>query len=183
MGATDDDQKIIDGYLHVRYTPPCVHTIGDSVAPIILTDLRSGSYILLNRNGTVKSPSKPQYKSEQGKATLEAVLKDSSLMKQVVARPACPGPDSEWLVSEPKFCSGLDGWPDRDAVDIGEPPIPKVGISRDDPTRGTCMGHGLRGTYCLLMGVGDRTCEDSENWNAFAGAETYSMRIGSRNHV
>ena len=82
MGATDSDQKIIDGYLQVRYTPPCerIPRPAEWVAPIILTDLRSGSYILLNRNGTVKTRSKPQYKLAQGKATLEAVLKDSSVM-------------------------------------------------------------------------------------------------------
>ena len=70
MGATDSDQKIIGEYLQVRYTPPCerIPRPAEWVAPIILTDLRSGSYILLNRNGTVKTRSKPQYKSEQGKA-------------------------------------------------------------------------------------------------------------------
>ncbi len=86
--AVDRDSKIIDGYLRVQYIP-CEPTGAAYVAPIILTDLRSGSFILLNRNGTVKSSGTPRYTSEEGKAALEAALKDDSMVKQIVARPNC----------------------------------------------------------------------------------------------
>ena len=81
--------KVIDGYLHARYLPPCeiVPRPAEWVASIILTDLRSGSIVYLNRDGTVKFT---DYQTEEGKATLEAALKDSSIMEQIVARPECP---------------------------------------------------------------------------------------------
>ena len=88
VDATDHNEKVIDGYLHVRYIP-CEPIPAAFVAPIILTDLRSGSVIFLNRNGTVKTSRTPRYSSEEGKAALEAVLNDSSIMEQVVARPTC----------------------------------------------------------------------------------------------
>ena len=84
--ARDHNEKVIDGYLHVQYIP-CEPTGAAYVAPIILTDLRSRSFILLNRNGTVKSSGTPRYTSEEVKAALEAALKDDSIVKQIVARP------------------------------------------------------------------------------------------------
>lgn len=84
--------KVIDGYLHVRYLPPCeiVPSPAEWVASIILTDLRSGSIVYLNSDGTVSSSAKPGYSSEEGKTALEAALEDSSVMEQIVARPECP---------------------------------------------------------------------------------------------
>ena len=80
---------MIDGYLHVRYLPPCeiVPSPAEWVAAIVLTDLRSGSIVYLNHDGTVKFT---DYKAEEGKVTLEAALEDSSVVEQVVARPECP---------------------------------------------------------------------------------------------
>ena len=87
-----EKEKVLDGNLHVRYLPPCeiVRSPALWVASIILTDLRSGSIVHLNRDGTLRENPKPYYKTEEGKATLESVLKDSSIMEQVVARPECP---------------------------------------------------------------------------------------------
>ena len=84
--------KVVDGYLHVRYLPPCeiVPSPAEWVAPIILTDLRYGSILHLNGDGTVKVSPEPRYASEEAKAALEAVLKDDSVVKQIVARPECP---------------------------------------------------------------------------------------------
>ena len=81
--------KVIDGYLNVRYLPPCeiVRSPAEWVAPIILTDLHSRSIAYLNRDGTVKFT---DYKTEEGKAALEAALKDSSVVEQIVDRPECP---------------------------------------------------------------------------------------------
>ncbi len=89
---TSNDQKIIDGYLQVNYIPTCALSSVPFtwVAPIRLTDLRSGSVIYLTRNGTPMDGREPDYKSEEGQATLEAALKDSALVKQIVVRPACP---------------------------------------------------------------------------------------------
>ena len=179
MGATDSDQKIVDGYLHVGYTPPCerIPRPAEWVAPIILTDLRSGSYILLNRNGTVKTRSKPQYKSEQGKATLEAVLKDSSVMEQVVARPSCAK-----QVYKPEVWQ-RDGWPDPHAEDIGDPPIPKVAmaIARKPTTSpGQRVYPGWIGAYCWPVSGGSRECEDTADWKGFISADPIGPSAGAR---
>ena len=172
-----NNTKVIDGYLHVWYIP-CGNLPATWVAPLSVTDLYSHSKIYLNRDGTVKSSPKPDYKSEEGRARLEAALKDSSVMEQVLTFPECPEPD--WLVSEPGFCGGLDGWPDPEEENIGEPPMPKVGLSRDDPTRGTCMGNGWTGSYCWPTGTEGRTCEEREDWNELTGVETYGIIKGPR---
>lgn len=86
-----NNTKVLDGYLHVWYVP-CPQNPSPPiiwVSPIILTDLRSGSVVYLSRNGTVNSRLKPEYKTEEGRTTMEAALKDSSIMEQVVARPQC----------------------------------------------------------------------------------------------
>ena len=84
--------KVIDGYLHVRYLPPCevVRSPAEWVASIILTDLRSGSIVYLNRDGTAKASPKPVYLTEEGREVIEAALKDSAVVEKIVARPECP---------------------------------------------------------------------------------------------
>ena len=76
----------------MEYIPPCamMSAPAEWVAPIKLTDLSSGSIVYLNRNGTLKESPKPDYKTEEGKDTLETALKDSELVKEIVGRPACP---------------------------------------------------------------------------------------------
>ena len=172
--------KIIDGYLHVRYLPPCeiVPSPAEWVAPMKLTDLRSRSYAYLNRDGTVRAS---DFSSEEGRATLEAALEDSSVMEQIVARPECPEIYRRVNVGQPRFCGGLDGWPDHEADGIGHPPMPKVGLSKDDPTRGTCMGNGWMGSYCWPMSGEARRCEERDDWSQLAGAETYGLIKGPRN--
>ena len=172
--------KVIDGYLHVRYLPPCeiVPSPAIWVASIILTDMRSGSIVYLNRDGTIKFA---DYSSEEGKSTLEVALKDSAVLEQIVARPECPEIYRRVNVGEPRFCGGLEGWPDREKENIGEPPMPKVGLSKDDPTRGTCMGNGWVGSYCWEIGRADRTCEEREDWSELAGAEAYGIIKGPSN--
>ena len=90
-GAVSSDQKLVEGYLYVRYFPPCAlrGAPAEWVAPIELTDLRSRSVVHLNGNGTIKASPKPDYKTEEGKAAIEAALKDDSIVKQIVARPDC----------------------------------------------------------------------------------------------
>ena len=85
-----NNTKEIDGGLHVWYVPCPPSPPAAWVASIILTDLRSGSHIYLNRDGSVKESPEPVYLTEEGQATLEAALKDSTVMEQIVARPECP---------------------------------------------------------------------------------------------
>ena len=87
-----NNTKVIEGNLHVWYIP-CPQNPDppfEWVAPISVTDLNDGSKVYLNRDGTLKSSPKPEYKTEEGRTRLEAALKDSSIMEQVVARPECP---------------------------------------------------------------------------------------------
>ena len=61
VGAVSADQKLVAGNLHVEYIPPCAlrGAPAEWVAPIRLTDLRSGSVVYLNRNGSLSpNPSK-----------------------------------------------------------------------------------------------------------------------------
>ena len=83
-----NNTKVIDGYLHVWYIPcESIPSPANWVAPIIMTDLRSGSIVHLNRDGAIKGT---DYRTEQGQDTLEAALKDSSIMEQVLIFPECP---------------------------------------------------------------------------------------------
>ena len=164
------DQKIIDGYLQVNYIPTCALSSVPFtwVAPIRLTDLRSGSVIYLNRNGTPMDGRKPDYNSDEGQATLEAALKDSALVKQIVARPACPEKAYQPEIRQ------QHGWPDAYAEDIGDPPMPKVVMgtwpkfAESPPPYGY---PGWRGAYCWPIGGNDRKCEDNADWKGFGSAE------------
>ena len=174
-----NNTKVIDGYLHVWYVPcpqqPQLPT--EWVAPIVLTDLNSGSNVYLNRDGTVKDSPQPNYKTEEGQAALEVALKDSSEMGQVVARPECPE-----QVYEPSLWQ-QDGWPDAYAEDIGEPPIPKVAISGNPATSyGETISPGWRGSYCCPMSGGRLECENVDSWEGFAEAETYLFTAGIRKY-
>ena len=168
-GTTDQDSKIIDGYLQVQYMPSCelMSAPATVVAPIRLTDLRSGSYVFLNRNGTVVSRYRPVYKTEQGQDTLESALENSSLMSQVVARPACPD-----KVTNPKV-QQQDGWPDAYEESIGDPPMPRVAIgispmSIKTPPRNVYPG--WIGAYCWPVSEDVRDCENTATWKGFGAA-------------
>ena len=172
---TANDQKVIDGYLQVTYIPTCALTSVPItwVAPIRLTDLRSGSVIYLNRNGTPMDGLKPDYRTDEGQATLEAALKDSALVKQIVARPVCPD-----AVYNPSV-QQLDGWPDAYAEDIGDPPMPKVmmGTSPKVTESPPPYGYpGWRGAYCWPVGGDARECEDNSDWKGFGSARGTETR-------
>ena len=177
--ARDHNEKVIDGYLRVQYIP-CEPTGAAYVAPIILTDLRSGSFILLNRNGTVKTSSKPRYTSDAGKTALEAVLKDASLVEQIVARPMCPD-----TLYKPNVRQ-RDGWPNAYAEDIGDPPMPKVAMVASQSyfkTPPQFAYPGWRGAYCWPVGGSSRECDDNADWKGFSGAEAFGATSGTRFHV
>lgn len=140
--------KVIDGYLHVRYLPPCeiVPSPAEWVASIVPTDLQSGSIVYLNRDGTA-SRFKPDYRTEEGKATLEAALKDSSVVEQIVARPECPEIYRRVNVGEPRLCGGLDGC------------LTTMGITlvSQQCQRLDCQVMILRGAHAWVMGGWART--------------------------
>ena len=85
-----NNTRVLDGDLHVWYIPCPPTPPATWVAPMILSDLVSGSHVYLDRNGVVKESPEPVYLTEEGQAKLEAVLKDDSIVKQIVARPECP---------------------------------------------------------------------------------------------
>ena len=141
------------------------------VAPIIMRDLYSGSEVYLDREGLVRPRPKPDYRTKMGRARLEAVLGNRSLMEDVLTFPECP--ERVERVSKPRLCGGLSGWPDYDTEDIGEPPIPKVGIAPDKGR--SCTSLGWTVSYCWPIGAEGRVCEEGKNWDALSGAETRGM--------
>ena len=179
---TANDQKIIDGYLQVNYIPTCALSSVPFtwVAPIRLTDLRSGSVIYLNRNGTPMGRRNPDYKSEEGQATLQAALTDSAIVEQIVARPECPEKVYSPTVNQ------KDGWPDAYAVDIGNPPMPKVAMVASPmyfTTPPQFAYPGWRGAYCWPVGEVSRECEDTAEWKGFGSADALGGGSGTRFHV
>ena len=175
-----NNTKVIDGYLHVWYIP-CPRYPSPPitwVAPISVTDLQDGSNVYLNRDGTLRASPKPKYKSEEDRIRLEAALNDSSVMKQVVARPSCDDRQSD-----DRRIRQQGGWPDAYAEDIGEPAIPKVAISTvPSSTLGVAIYPGWRGSYCWRMNGDKQECEDVEYWEGFAEANALLSRPDSTFH-
>ncbi len=84
-----NNTRVIDENLHVWYIP-CEPLPFTPVAPIILTDLHSGSIIYLNRDGAARDSPQPEFMTDEGRARLESVLKDRTMMEQVLTFPECP---------------------------------------------------------------------------------------------
>ena len=83
--------RIVDGDLHVWHVPTCPPVPPATwVAPVILTDLRSGSNLHLNRNGSIRDSPAPNYQSDEGRERLAEVMGDSSLMELILAPMECP---------------------------------------------------------------------------------------------
>ena len=86
-----NNTRIVDGDIHVWYVPTCPPVPPATwVASIILTDLRSGSHLYLNRDGSVRTSPPPDYRTEEGRERFAEVLEDSSLMELVLTFPKCP---------------------------------------------------------------------------------------------
>ena len=74
--------RIVDGDIHVWHIPTCPPVPPATwVAPVILTDLRSGSNLHLNRDGSIRDSPAPDYRSDEGRERIAEVLGDSSLME------------------------------------------------------------------------------------------------------
>ena len=83
--------RIVDGDIHVWHIPTCPPVPPATwVAPVILTDLRSGSILHLNRDGSVLDSPAPDYRSDEGRNRFTELLEDSSLMELILAPMECP---------------------------------------------------------------------------------------------
>ena len=83
--------RVVDGDIHVWHIPTCSPVPPATwVAPVILTDLRSGSILHLNRKGSILDSPAPDYRSDEGRKRLTKVLDDSALMELVLAPMECP---------------------------------------------------------------------------------------------
>lgn len=175
-----NNTKVIEGNLHVWYIP-CPQNPDppfEWVAPISVTDLNDGSKVYLNRDGTLRESPEPEYKTVEGRTRLEAALSDSSVMEQVVARPAC----DVWQSNDPRIRQQV-GWPDAYAEDIGEPAIPRVAISTvPASTLGAAIYPGWRGSYCWPVSTSSPKCGDVDAWERFAEARALRSRPDSTFH-
>ena len=83
--------RIVDGDIYVWHIPTCPPVPPATwVAPVILTDLRSGSNLHLNRDGSVRDSPAPDYRSDEGRERFAEALVDSSLMELILAPMECP---------------------------------------------------------------------------------------------
>ena len=73
---------------HAPHCPPVPPAT--FVASVILTDLRSGSHLYLNRDGSVRSSPGPDYRTDEGRERFAEVLRDSSLMELILVPFECP---------------------------------------------------------------------------------------------
>jgi len=84
--------RVVDGDIHVWHAPHCRPVPpAEFVASVILTDLRSGSHLYLNRDGSVRSSPPPDYRSDEGRERFAEVLADRSLKEVILNRFECPG--------------------------------------------------------------------------------------------
>ena len=83
--------RVVDGDLHVWHVPHCPPVPPATfVAPVIVTDLRSGSQVHLNRDGSVKSSPPPDYRNAEAQDRLSTMLADFSMMGRILAPFECP---------------------------------------------------------------------------------------------
>ena len=83
--------RVVDEDIHVWHAPHCPPVPPATfVAPIILTDLSSGSHLYLNRDGSVRSSPGPDYRTDEGRERFAGVLEDNSLMELILTPFECP---------------------------------------------------------------------------------------------
>ena len=83
--------RVVDGDIHVWHIPTCPPAPPATwVAPVILTDLRSGSNLHLNKDGSILDSPAPDYRSDEGRKRFTEALGDSSLMELILAPMECP---------------------------------------------------------------------------------------------
>ena len=83
--------RVVDGDIHVWHIPACPPVPPATwVAPIILTDLRSGSQLHLDPDGSIMESPAPVYRSDEGRDRFAEVLEDDALMELILAPMVCP---------------------------------------------------------------------------------------------
>ena len=83
--------RVVDEDIHVWHAPHCRPVPPATfVASVILTDLRSGSHLYLDRDGSVRTSPEPDYRSDEGRERFAEVLEDSSLMELILTPFECP---------------------------------------------------------------------------------------------
>ena len=83
--------RVVDGDIHVWHIPTCPPVPPATwVAPVILTDLRSGSILHLDRGGSILDSPAPVYHSDEGRKRLTEVVDNNSLMDLILAPMDCP---------------------------------------------------------------------------------------------
>ena len=83
--------RVVDGDIHVWHIPTCPPVPPATwVAPVILTDLRSGSQLHLDPDGSTRDSPAPIYRSDEGRERFAEVLEDSALMELILAPMECP---------------------------------------------------------------------------------------------
>ena len=83
--------RVVDGDIHVWHAPHCRPVPpAEFVASVVLTDLRSGSHLYLNRDGSVRTSPPPDYRTDEGRKRLTEVLADRSLMEVILTPLECP---------------------------------------------------------------------------------------------
>ena len=83
--------RVVDGDIHVWHAPHCRPVPpAEFVASVVLTDLRSGSHLYLNRDGSVRTSPPPDYRTDEGRERFAEVLADRSLMGVILTRFECP---------------------------------------------------------------------------------------------
>ena len=83
--------RVVDGDIHVWHAPHCPPVPPATfVAPVTLTDLRSGSHLYLNRDGSVRTSPAPDYRTDESRERFAEVLEDRALMEPILTRFECP---------------------------------------------------------------------------------------------
>ena len=166
--------KVVDGYLYVVHAP-CPPTPVDPQSAITLTNLYDGSIMFLNRDGSINTRKRHGFKTEEGRTRLHKALGDRSTVRLIVIPPECPKQKCESDVWQ------IDGWPDPHAIDIGDPPMPKVGLRWHPASSCQRIFLGWRGSHCWPMGDGTRECDETPSWEGLAEAEPFILVRGSKN--
>ena len=83
--------RVVDGDVHVWHIPICPPVPPATwVAPVILTDLRSGSQLHLELDGSITDSPAPVYRSDEGRDRFAEILANNALMELILAPMECP---------------------------------------------------------------------------------------------
>ena len=86
-----DHTGTVDGDIYV-WKLPCPPRPPDTwwTAPVLLNHLDSGSYLHLDWDGNVSTEAPSDYRTDEGRERLDAVLADHELMEYILTPTECP---------------------------------------------------------------------------------------------